>query len=89
MMGLFSVLDVILDKPMEEALQMVKVSKNVSRALIDKDGPYSGIYDFVLQYESGNWTEIDRVMLLNEMDADAIYSAYIETLKWYRTLFIK
>ncbi len=89
MMGLFSVLDVILDKPMSVALNMVKVSKNVSRALIDKDGPYSSIYDFVLQYESGNWTEIDRIMLLNDMDSEAVFSAYIETLKWYRTLFIK
>lgn len=89
MMGLFSVLDVILDKPMSEALNLVKVSKNVSRALIDKDGPYSSIYDFVLQYESGNWTEIDRIMLLNDMDSEAVFSAYIETLKWYRTLFIK
>ncbi|MCR5421741.1 MAG: HDOD domain-containing protein [Lachnospiraceae bacterium] len=89
MMGLFSVLDVILDKPMEESLKMVKVSKNVSRALIEKEGPYADIYSFVLQYESGNWTEIDRLMILKEFDAEAVYNAYIDTLKWYRTLFIK
>ncbi len=89
MMGLFSVLDVILDKPMAEALQMLKVSKSVSRALIDREGPFAELFDFILQYESANWTEIDRLMILKEFDADAVYAAYIDTLKWYRELFIK
>ena len=89
MMGLFSVLDVILGKTMSEALEMLKVSKNISRALIDKEGPYADVYDFILQYESAGWTDIDRIMLLKEMDADAVYAAYIDTLKWYRELFIK
>lgn len=89
MMGLFSVLDVILGKPMTEALEMLKVSKNISRALINKEGPYSELYTFMLQYESASWTEVDRVMLLKEFDSDAVYNAYIDTLKWYRELFIK
>ena len=89
MMGLFSVLDVILGKTMEEALEMLKVSKNISRALIKREGPYSEIYDFILQYESASWTAIDRTMLLKELDADAVYNAYIDSLKWYRELFIK
>nr|MCR5356162.1 signal transduction protein [Lachnospiraceae bacterium] len=89
MMGLFSVLDVILGKTMAESLEMLKVSKNISRALIDREGPYADVYNFILQYESANWTEIDRVMLLREMDSAAVYDAYIDSLKWYRTLFIK
>ncbi|MCR5509184.1 MAG: HDOD domain-containing protein [Lachnospiraceae bacterium] len=89
MMGLFSVLDVILGKTMKESLEMLKVSRNISRALLDREGPYADIYNFILQYESANWTEIDRVMLLKDMDSNAVYDAYIDTLKWYRTLFIK
>ena len=89
MMGLFSVLDVILGKTMTEALEMLKVSKNISRALISKEGPYAELYTFMLQYESASWTDVDRVMLLKELDTDAVYNAYIDTLKWYRELFIK
>ena len=43
----------------------------------------------MLQYESASWTDVDRVMLLKELDTDAVYNAYIDTLKWYRELFIK
>ena len=89
MMGLFSVLDVILGKTMEEALEMLKVSKNISRALINRDGPYADVYEFMLQYESAGWTVIDRIMLLKDMDSAAVYDAYIDTLKWYRELFVK
>nr|MCR5355769.1 HDOD domain-containing protein [Lachnospiraceae bacterium] len=45
MMGLFSVLDVILGKTMAESLEMLKVSKNISRALIDREGPYADVYN--------------------------------------------
>ena len=89
MMGLFSVLDIILNKPMEEALEMLKVSKNIGKALINGEGPFADLYNFLLQYENANWTEIDRIMLLNEIDACAIYEAYIDSLKWYRDLFVK
>ena len=87
MMGLFSVLDIILNKPMEEALDMLKVSQNIRNALLKHEGPYAPLYDFMLQYESANWTEIDRLMILKEMDSDAVYDAYIDTLRWYKDLF--
>lgn len=87
LMGLFSVLDLILDTPMEEALKMVKVSKKISDALIEKKGDLAPVLDFITQYESANWQEVSRIMVLKEIDMDQVYNAYIETLKWYRDLF--
>ena len=89
MMGLFSVLDIILNKTMEEALSLLKLSKNINNALIHNEGPFAEIYNFLLQYESANWSEIDRIMLLKKIDADKVYEAYVDALKWFRDLFIK
>lgn len=86
LMGLFSVLDVILEKPMEEALQMVKVSKDISDALISGSGNLAPVLDFVKQYENANWAEISRVMLLHKIDISVIEEAYENTLIWYRQL---
>ena len=47
LMGLFSVLDVILDKPMEEALDMVHVSKQIRDVLVERKGPLLKVYDFI------------------------------------------
>ncbi|MCR4588593.1 MAG: HDOD domain-containing protein [Lachnospiraceae bacterium] len=87
LMGLFSVLDIILDKPMEEALAMVKVSKDIRQALLDKTGPLFPVLDFMRQYEDASWQEISRQMMLKEINMDQVYSAYIQSLVWYRDLF--
>lgn len=87
LMGLFSVLDVILDKPMEEALKMVKVSKDIQKALIDHTGEMAEVLDFVLQYEVANWQEVSRLMVLKNIDMNDVYEAYTDSLKWYRELF--
>lgn len=88
LMGLFSVLDLILDKPMEEALKMVKVSKNISDALINRTGDFAPILDFVTQYESADWQEVSRRMILENIEMNQVSDAYINALQWYRDLFV-
>lgn len=87
LMGLFSVLDIILDKPMEEALEMVKVSKNIREALVDHKGEFSPVLDFVIQYEEASWQEVSRQMVLKNIDINQVYDAYTKSLQWYRDLF--
>ena len=85
--GLFSVIDIVLDVPMKEALKKVKVSKQIEKALLEKTGDLYDILKFVEDFEAGIWSEIDRVMLLDKMDADAVYAAYKGSLEWYRDIF--
>lgn len=87
LMGLFSVLDLILDKPMDEALKMVKVSKEINAALLEKKGALADVLIFIDRYENADWQEVSRIMLLKNIDTDQVYHAYIDALKWYRTLF--
>lgn len=85
--GLFSVLDIILDKPMEEALSLVKVSHDIEDALIRQSGIFAEPLYFIKQYEAGNWSEVSRLMILENLDTQTVYDAYIDALKWYRELF--
>lgn len=87
LMGLFSVLDLILDKPMDEALKMVKVSKEINAALLEKKGALADVLIFIDRYENADWQEVSRIMILKDIDTDQVYHAYIDALKWYRTLF--
>lgn len=86
LMGLFSVLDVILDKPMKEALSMVHVSKQIKDVLLEGKGELFKVYDFILQYENAHWQEVSRQMILENIDMQTLYDAYIQTLIWYRML---
>ena len=87
LMGLFSVIDIILDMPMEDALKKIKVSKQIENALVRNEGEFANILNFVVQYEQASWGEVDRLMLLENLDSKAVYEAYINSLIWYRDLF--
>lgn len=86
LLGLFSVLDVIMEKPMEEALKMVMVAGEVKDALLDDKGKLAPIYDLMRQYEVANWQEVSRQLLLAEVDTEKISGAYLNALSWYKKL---
>ena len=85
-MGLFSALDIMLEKTMEEALSMVQVSKNIRDALLDNKGDFAKVLNFMKRYEDADWTEVSRQMVLGNIDMNKVYDAYLTALKWYRDL---
>lgn len=87
LMGLFSVIDLILGIPMDEALTRLSISKNIKSALVNKSGPYYKVLNFIECYENADWQEVSRTMLLDNIPLEDVSNAYISTLEWYRDLF--
>ncbi len=87
LMGLFSVLDVMLDRSMAEALEMVKVTKDISGALLDGTGKLAPVLNFMMAYENADWQEVSRQMVLLNLSDDEVYKAYTDALEWFRDLF--
>ena len=85
-MCLGSVLDVILEKTMEEALEKVKVTGEVSRALTREEGPLASIMELIRQYENANWQEVTRLLLLANVNVSVVNDCYMKTLHWYKQL---
>lgn len=88
LMGLFSVLDSILDMPMADALEMMQVTKDIKDALIDRTGKYAPVYEFMLQYEDAAWQEVSRIMVVENIDLEVVETAYFDTLMWYKQLVL-
>ncbi|MDR1573536.1 MAG: HDOD domain-containing protein [Clostridiales Family XIII bacterium] len=86
LMGLFSVLDAILDRPIEEALDMVHVSEDIRDALVNRTGKYSVIFQFILEYEAANWNVVSRLLILNDLDTEAVYRSYVNAMVWYNEI---
>lgn len=87
LMGLFSVLDIILNVPLEEALSRVNVSKDISDALIHHTGELAEVYDFMNAYENADWQEVCRWLIVKNVSIDTIYKAYTDSVCWYREMF--
>ena len=89
LVGLFSVIDLILNQKMEDALKLVYLPKEIQTALVDGEGRLASVLDFVKAYEQANWAETSRVLVIEKIDTDTIYDAYIDALQWYTKMFAK
>jgi len=89
LMGLFSVLDIMLDVPMSEAIEMVNLPTNVRDAYLGGDGELASVLQLILSYEKADWLEVSKVQVLKGLDIDKVYEAYCQAFSWYRDMFFE
>ena len=85
--GLFSLIDLILNMRMEDALKLVYLPKEIMAALTASEGKLAMVLDFAKAYEQADWSEVSRILLLEEIDDNVIYQAYLDALNWYSKTF--
>ena len=84
--GLFSILDIILDCSMEEALSMVRVSGKIRDALLERTGSLAEVLHFIVKYESAEWQEVSRQLVLKNIEIPDVSHAWVSSLQWYAKL---
>ena len=84
--GLFSILDIILDCSMEEALSMVRVSGKIRTALLEHTGSLAEVLHFIVKYESAEWQEVSRQLGLKNIEIPDVSHAWVSSLQWYAKL---
>lgn len=84
--GLFSILDIILDCSMEEALSMVRVSGKIRTALLEHTGSLAEVLHFIVKYESAEWPEVSRQLVLKNIEIPDVSHAWVSSLQWYAKL---
>jgi len=85
LMGLFSLLDALLDRPLDEVLKEVGLAPeldSVLRGQAAEDNILNTIYQLVRSYESADWDEVERLSGRLGAPADLIGAAYCEALPW-------
>lgn len=78
LVGLFSVLDALMDRPMPEVLRALPLAEEVQTALLDHAGSLGAILHGVLAYERGNWQEATQLGL----DQNSLVDAYLYAIAW-------
>ena len=84
--GLFSILDIILDCSMEEALSMVRVSGKIRAALLEHTGSLAEVLHFIVKYESAEWQEVSSQLVLKNIEIPDVSHAWVSSLQWYAKL---
>ena len=78
MIGMFSVLDALLDTPLEDIISTLPVVEEVSLALLKHEGDLGNVLNCVLAYERGEWA----ATLATGIDPNEIRDAFLESLDW-------
>lgn len=76
--GLFSMLDVLLDRPMQEALYAVPLADPICKAILTNEGPLAKVLQCVLSYERGHWDAVS----LPGIEPDVFRMAYADAIAW-------
>jgi EAL and modified HD-GYP domain-containing signal transduction protein len=76
--GLFSVVDALLGKPMQALLDELPFDSRITHALLDHDGPEGRLLAAVLAYERGDFYDVPRY----GVGLPALAGAYREAINW-------
>ena len=58
--GMFSLLDAVMDRPIEQTLEFLPMEEDVKAALLGEANPVRGFLDYVLAYEAGDWEALAK-----------------------------
>ncbi|NLJ77829.1 MAG: HDOD domain-containing protein [Tissierellia bacterium] len=86
LIGLFSLLEAILRRPIADILDELKAPDMVRDTLIYGEGQAGNIYKMALAYERGNWDEVLKYSEDLDIDPIDVPNGYITALMWYRDL---
>jgi c-di-GMP-related signal transduction protein len=82
LLGLFSLIDAILDLPLEEALKQLALHPDVKDALTGKAGKMLDILRLVTHYESGDWEQAMNLASQVGVPRGLVPGVYLEALHW-------
>lgn len=86
--GVFSMLDAMLEMPMEQALEKLNLTDAVTEALLHRTGVYG---PFLQLAEATEGADVDKIRQLAEslvMDPDVVNKCHIDALSWTEGLGI-
>ena len=83
MVGLFSLLDAILDQPLEKILTDLPLAPEVFEALTcDKPSALKYILNAVTYYEQGSWYNTTRNAEMVQVNYEELTDYYQSAIKW-------
>jgi EAL and modified HD-GYP domain-containing signal transduction protein len=84
LMGLLSMMDSVLDMPIDRVLESIPISQEIKSALLGEASPLRPLYMLVLALETGQWHEIGALAQQFHVDESEVAGHYWEAMRWAR-----
>ncbi len=80
--GMFSLLDALLNLPMNQAIAGLKLPAEITQALLSREGPYAPYLELVLATEEGEETILETYAALCGISDRELNEAHAQALLW-------
>lgn len=80
LIGLFSTLDVLTGKPMDNELASMNLNEVVEEALIYRDGIGGTLLNLIRAYEEVNWKRVDKYIKSFKVNKEKMFRLYFDSL---------
>jgi c-di-GMP-related signal transduction protein len=87
LMGMFSLIDIMLDRPMIDVLDELPLTSEIRLALLGGQNKLRQVYDLILSYERGEWDSFRKTCRVLEIAQERFLQLYLQTLGFVRYLF--
>ncbi|HEY6291062.1 MAG TPA: HDOD domain-containing protein [Terriglobia bacterium] len=87
LMGLLSLMDTLLGRPMNEILEQIAPPEETRVALSGGDNRLRTVYELIRSYEQGDWAAVSRHASQLRLRESAFFAAYLDALKWANSVF--
>ena len=81
-MGLLSVMDALLNVPMNEVLKEIPVDEEIKKALLGLPSRYRPIFEVVLDSESGTWEQLAYSSSAIRLHENFLPDLYLRSVRW-------
>lgn len=85
--GILSVIDVLLEVPMDDIVHKLPLSEEVKDTLLNKDTQYGIIYNILKMYETGEFHDLVCLCDKIHFNSNKLPKIYCDSVKWAEDLF--
>lgn len=87
LMGLLSLLDALVDRPLSDALSEMPLADDIRHALLGNDSPLRPVYQAALAYERGDWDALVPIAGELGVQEDVLAEQYSNAVEWADAAF--
>lgn len=80
--GLMSLMDAILDEPIESVMNKLPLAKEIKDALVGHSGVLADYIQLIQFYESAQWQEANQAISKLQLPSDQVPDAYHTAVQW-------
>jgi EAL and modified HD-GYP domain-containing signal transduction protein len=87
MMGMFSLIDVFMERPLPGILAELPIAEEIKKALLGEKNTFRQVYDLICAYEKADWDAVLQLAANAKLAAGEAADIYQQAVEWADNLF--